>query len=280
MSPTSLTTINQIQANLTTYFRLFAGLPGITFVDEDVTWINTAEGAPGNHILQARLARESADQRIDELIGQIAHHTQQVDWYVFPTCQPVDLGERVAARGLAGGPDGTWQLVGKIGGPGGNWMVADLTDLPSAPRLADSLTGRFHIEFVDSDPMLEVWRQVSADGFGGGDLQNFYAAYARHGYGAEACSLHYIGYVEEQPVTSGTLLLDAGIAGLFDISTPEIQRRQGFGSIITWAMMKEAHRQGYQQAYVWSSNLGKGVYAGVGFVPAEIGMREYQWQKR
>jgi GNAT superfamily N-acetyltransferase len=108
---------------------------------------------------------------------------------------------------------------------------------------------------------------------------HFYAGYARHGFGKEAFSLHYIGYLDDQPVTAATLLLVDGIAGLFDISTPPDFRRQGFGSAISWRLLQEAQTHGYQQAYVWSSQLGRGVYQRVGFVPVALGMREYCWQK-
>ncbi len=45
-------------------------------------------------------------------------------------------------------------------------------------------------------------------------------------------------------------------------------------------MMQAAQGRGYTQAYVWSSELGKGVYQRVGFGSVALGMREYQWQKR
>jgi hypothetical protein len=199
-----------------------------------------------------------------------------MDWFVFPGCQPAGLGERLAARGLAGGPDGAWTLVGKIGGPGGNWLIADLTALPPAPPVASN----FHIEYVRDLQMLEEWRQILSAGFGGGDYQNLYDAYARHGFGPEAFSLHYIGYLGDEPVTSSTLLLAGGIAGLYDISTPPALRRQGFGSAISWAMLHEAQKRGYRDAFIWSSNLGKGVYSKVGGVFTDFGVREYQWQKR
>ena len=274
-------TVNQIQANLIAYFRVFAGLPGVTFTDAaDITW---NIGGPGPHILRARLADQTADAQIDDLIHHIGQATTAVDWFVFPSCQPTDLGERVAARGLAGGPDGNWQLVGKSGGPGGNWLTADLTTLAGAPLVSD----RFQVKQVVDDQMLAEWLVVSLIGFGGKppppeqrSTNYFYAGYQRHGYGADASSLHYIGYLDETPVTAGTLLLAGGIAGLFDISTPPAYRRQGFGSAITWAMMQAAQERGYTQAYVWSSELGKGVYQRVGFGPVALGMREYQWQKR
>jgi GNAT superfamily N-acetyltransferase len=265
-----------MQANLIAYFRLFAGLPGITFVEEDVTWLVSAKGEPGNHILRAQLPDDALDRRIGEIISQIGQYTDHIDWLVFPGCQPADLGKRLEAHGMKGGPDGAWMLVGKIGGPGGTWMLADLTSLPGAPVVA----GNFHIEYVGNNKMLEVWVQASSAGFGGGDYQRFYDAYARHGFGPDAFSLHYIGYLDDQPVTSSTLLLAGGIASIYDVSTPPALRRQGFGSAITWAMLQEARKRGYQDAWIWSSPLGKSVYSKLGFVAADFGIREYQWQKR
>jgi predicted acetyltransferase len=86
--------------------------------------------------------------------------------------------------------------------------------------------------------------------------------------------------LDDQPVTSSTLLLAGGIAGIYDVSTPAPLRRQGFGSAITWAMLQEARKRGYDYVYIWSSPMGKSVYSKVGFVAADFGIREYQWQKR
>ena len=267
--------VNQIQENVIAYFRIFAGLPGITFVeDAEMIW---NVGGPGAFILRTRLPANVAEQRIDEIIGKIGQSIAQsadvIDWFVFPSCQPADLGERVAARGLAGEPHGEWTLIGKIGGPGGDWLLADLPSLSQPPRVAEP----FHVVPVENEQMLETWRQATSAGFGGSDYQPFYAAYARHGFAADAISLHYIGYRGDQPVTSGTLLLAGGIPGLFGISTPPAFRRQGFGSAISWAMLQEMQKRGYMHAYVWSSPMGKTVYRGVGFVPIALGIREYSW---
>ena len=127
--------------------------------------------------------------------------------------------------------------------------------------------------------MLEEWKQVSAEGFGG-DFQIFYDAYARHGFGPDAFSLHYIGYLNDELVTSSTLLLAGGIAGIYDVSTPPSFRRQGFGGAITFAAMQEAQNRGYQYAWIWSSPMGKSLYRKLSFVAADFGIREYRWQKR
>ncbi len=251
-----------MQENLIAYFHIFAGLPGTTFVDEDVTWFVSAKDEPGNHVLRTCISGNSIDRRIDEIIAQFSQYTDQIDWLVFPSCQPADLGKRLEARGMKAGL-------------GGTWMLADLTAaLPSTPSVPDN----FHIGHVSDTTMLEVWKQISSEGFGG-DTQIHYDAYARHGFEPDACSLHYIGYLDDQPVTSSTLLAAGGIASVYDVSTPPALRRQGFGGAITFATLQEARQRGYQSAWIWSSQMGKSVYRKLGFVAADFGVREYQWRK-
>ena len=70
-----------------------------------------------------------------------------------------------------------------------------------------------------------------------------------------------------------------GIASVYDVSTPPALRRRGFGGAITFATLQEARRQGYDYAWIWSSQMGKSVYSKLGFVAADFGVREYQWRK-
>ena len=271
-----LEAVRRVQANLIAYFRLFEGLPDVHFTEtDDATWIVADFGAPGNHILRAQFSDESADRRIDEVISEVGQLANKIDWYVFPGSSPDDLGARLAGRGKAGGPDGTWGLIGEIGGPGGNWMIADLTTLGDVPATPDA----FHIEQVRNAAMLEQWRAVSAAGFGAGDLHIFYDAYARHGFGEDPIVTHYIGFLDEQPVTSSTLLVAGGSASVYNVSTPQEYRRQGFGSAVTYICMQEALRRGYQDTWIWSSDQGKSVYSKLGYVPVDFGMREYQWTR-
>jgi GNAT superfamily N-acetyltransferase len=262
--------VHRIQQNFIADFRLFAGLPGIAFAEGDITWVASRGGLPGNMVLRTQLPSAGIGEQIDEIIHLISQHTDQFDWLVFPSCQPSDLGRKLAARGFANGP-------------GGTWMLADLTALPAAP----AVSSRFRVELVRDEPMLAAWRQATAAGFGQNLEQfekledhPFYAAYLRHGFGPDAHSHQYIGYLDDEAVTSGTLLLAGGIAGLFDISTPPAYRRQGFGSAISWVMLQAARQHGCSEAYVWSSRMGRGDYQGIGCVPHEIGVREYCWQKR
>lgn len=278
------------QDNLIAYHRLFAGVAGIDFVEKaDIVWNATKGGdAPGNQILRARFGPDTAEQGIEAAVRQIGRGADRFDWTVFPACTPADLKQRVEAYGRAGGPDGAWELHGEIGGMGGTWMLMDLEDLAPTHPLPNGL----RIERVLDDGQLEVWRQTSCDGFGGGPYDNFYAAYRRHGYGAAACALHYVGYLEGvgylkgvgyldgRPVNSSTLVLTQGMAGIYNVSTPPAHRRRGYGAAITWHMLDEARARGHRDAFVWSSPMGKNAYQSLGFAIYDFGMREYQWRRR
>ena len=250
--------IRQIQQNFITYLRLFAGLPGIRFGDEDVTWfINDNGGSPGNMVLGTQLPAETADQELDRLLHHIGQPAEPIHWLRFPACRPADLGQRLEARG--------W-----VSDPGATWMTASLAAFADAP----TTPGSFTVQQVVDNAMLEEWKQLSSAGFEM-DIQIYYDAYARHGFGPAARSLHFIGYQGTQSVTSATLVLSAGIAGIYDISTPPAFRRRGYGRAITAFTMQEAVRHGYPMAWLMASDEGKSVYRSLGFVEEDLGIREY-----
>ena len=254
--------IEQIQNNFISYFRLFAGLPGVTFVEGDATWFCNGPGdGPGNYILRTQFAGDRADQEIDRLLARIGEQAKYVDWMVFPTCLPADLRRRLEVRGISGHRAGTW-------------MTAGLTQLPESPGVPHGFT----IRWVQNDAELWVWKLAQDAGFGC-DEQLYYDAYTRDGYGTQAAARHYVGFQDGRPVTSGTLLMSDGIASIYNVSTPPELRRRGYGSAITAHMMGEAIGCGYRLAWIWASDAGKGVYARLGFVEEDFGIREHTWQR-
>jgi GNAT superfamily N-acetyltransferase len=251
----------RIQENLIAYMLLFAGLPDITIYDEESFWMVCDGHAPGSSILRARWTDEHVEEQIDHLFERVGQYLDQIGWLVFPGDQPVDLGQRLEARGMPGGR-------------AGNWLWADLT----APGSDLTLPDNFRIEQVRDDCMMAEWTQLSEAGFGS-DVAVFYDAYARHGYGRDAFSLHYIGYLDATPVTSATLLDAGNTATIYDVSTPPAFRGQGTGSAITHALMCEIRNRGYADTWIWASDMAKSVYQKLGYVTADFGIREHTWHK-
>jgi ribosomal protein S18 acetylase RimI-like enzyme len=255
-------TSRQIQENLIAYMRLFDGLPEMhTVDDETLYWFISKRPAPGNIILRTRWSDDGIEEHIDALFEQIGQQIDEIGWMVFPGDQPADLGKRLEARGMAGGS-------------GGNWLWSDLTTLGVSPTVAKT----FHIERVSDDAMMGEWLHASEAGFGI-ESSCFYDAYARHGYGTDAFSLHYIGYLDDTPVTSATLLDAGGGATIYDLSTPQAFRGRGFGGALTHALMSEIRKRGYNDTWIWSSDMAQSLYRKLGFVDADFGLREYRWHK-
>jgi len=251
----------RIQQNLIAYMRLFAGLPGVVCVDDGSFWLIYDRGAPGSMILRASWTPDPIEPQIDALYAQIEQHTDGIDWMVFPEDRPHDLGRRLEARGMPGGPAGIW-------------LWADLSGMTAPP----AASAGFHIEQVRDDRRMALWTELSSAGFEE-DESIFHLAYARHGYGQDAFSLHYIGYLDDVPVTSATLLDAGGWATIYDLSTPPAHRMQGFGGAMTRALMHETRRRGYDDTWIWSSNMAKPLYQSLGYVDADFGIREHTWTR-
>ena len=269
-------TPHMVQANFIAYLRHFAELPGITFVEEEhITWI-TSNGEPGSQIVQTQFTPETAAERIRETLRQVGRHTDSVDWMLWPSDLPADIGHVFAELGTAYAANGEWMLYGNIGEQPGTWLVIDFN------LLADQIpvSADFRVEQVSCPEQFAVWVDVNANGFGKSDYSAFREAYVRQGFGEDADATHYVGFLHDQPVTSSTLLIAGGSASVYNVSTPVEHRGNGFGSAITHATLLAARERGYTSSWIWASQMATSVYQKLGFVVTDFGIREYQWKKR
>jgi GNAT superfamily N-acetyltransferase len=253
--------IDQIQVNLLSSFQLFIGQPGVHHGTGEADWFVSTNPAPGNQVIRTQITGDNIEERIDQVLAEVGTHADSIDWLIFPSCQPHDLGERLAARGMRSSL-------------GGSWMLADLAAIP-----AYTLPLGVRIKLVCDTDMLATWAEVSAAGFGI-DTQEFFTAYARYPLAPDADKLHFIAFLNDMPVSSSTLLFTGGIPGLYDISTPPALRGNGYATAVIMAMLQEAQRRGYAVAWLWASQLGEPVYRRLGFVGHDFGVREYRWMRR
>ena len=246
-----------MRTNFAAYFRQFAGLPNTIYHETpEQTWFVTP-GAPGSFLLAITLDPATAQAQIEAMMAQWHSHGRVMLWLVAPDCQPPDLPSLLERLGL-------------YANPGDQWMLADLAQRPlSLPSLPT-----FTVRLVTTPAELRLWRDLSQDGFQATPAiaQIYHDAYAQHPLTPTAPSHHYIGYAGAEPVTSGTLLLAEGMAGVYDLSTPPQFRRQGYGRALLAHMMAVAQQAGYDHAWLAASAMGVALYEQMGFV------RQYQPQ--
>lgn len=82
----------QIQENLMAYLPLFAGLPGTTLSGAESFWFVSNTSAPGNMILRTHFEASCTEERIDAMLEQIGQYSDQIDWLIFRTTNPLILG--------------------------------------------------------------------------------------------------------------------------------------------------------------------------------------------
>ena len=240
--------LKAIQQNFIEYFRPFQTLPNAVWhEDNDTTWI-VVHGAPGNHVLSVNLT-DNVDAHLQALLIEHEKVTGFMRWLPTACDTPTDLANRLEQLGL------------KRNNQGEPVMVADLRMMPAIPK-AD-----VEIIQVSTEAELREWQHATGDGFGSGfEFAAIWGnTYLKKGLEPNNPFMHFTGYVNNKPVTSVSLLLAGGIAGIYDVSTIPAYRKRGLGRTITQHAMRIAAQRGYEIAYLRSSHEGFNVYRSLGF---------------
>lgn len=238
------------RANYRAYFRHLLNDSGVAFhADERLTWL--ASGLPAdflNEVFEFDLPAEQADAAIDRLLTHYRALDVPNAWLLWPGSQPSDLGARLEQRGLGFDDDSPL-------------MVLDFADFNPPPA-------QFEISRVEDEPALREWVHPVAISFGLDDerVREFYfAGHLRQGFGDDAPLQRFAIRQGGAVVATCSLSYDAGVAGIYDVTTlPEV-RGQGAGSAVTAAALHYAQQRGYRYAALQSSHMGEHVYERLGF---------------
>ena len=245
-----------VEANFTEEMAIFGRyLPGAELHDEEETqWFITGLPSSGfNGVLRTHFKTGTAndiDKKIDVMLSYFKARQVPMHWAVSQATQPANLGTYLQAHGLTFTGDNTE-------------MVLDLLvmneNLPTHPALT--------ITEVDDLEMLKLWRHVSDNGFesSGDHAKVYYEAYINMGLGPHLPWHHYIGWLYKEPVAASSLLLYAGVAGIYGVATIPKARRQGVGAAMTLMPLRKARSLGYRIAILSPSDLGLGTYRRIGF---------------
>lgn len=250
--------IEAIEGNVSSCFYCLArGSNRITFHDDaDVKWFVSGVPFPLlNGASSAKLDPESADRRIDEILGEFQAAQVPMLWWTGPATRPQDIGSRLIARGLT-----------KAGDPPG--MAMDLMELDADEVPPEGVT----IKRLNSDDMLEEYKHVLLQGFGAGIavfvdfiVDVYYDIYKKTGYGEGGDVQNYLAYLEGAPVGACTVVYGAGVAGIYNVATVEEARGRGIGRAVTLRPLLDARERGYRVGVLESSELGYNVYKRLGF---------------
>lgn len=229
-------------------------LPGGELHEEpDMYWFFT--GRSGfNGVLRTSINsfdKHAIDARISEILAYFQERNVQIGWPVGPLAQPANLASHLEAHGL-------------VHRSSHFPMALDL--LTRWGQVNIHVPGLSIEEVVDYDT-LQLWRALVVTGFESSEEigQTYYEAYSRAGFGDGYPWHHYIAWLHDRPVAIGSLLLHAGVAGLYGITTHQDVRRKGIGTAVTTYLLHEAQRLGFRIAILSPSDMGITIYRRLGF---------------
>ncbi len=249
LSPPALA--RAIETNLHAQFLSWGGWRGAEVRDEGDLLLLSTPTSIGmfNGAFRLGLAPERADSRLIATLAYFAGRGAGMFWQVGPGTTPPDVPARLRRLGAR-------QFDDAYG------MALRLEEFAVPGPAPDGL----RIERVRDDRTLADYVAAMCQGFGSPASVHdaFLDLYRCLGYADDAPSLHFVGYLDGQPVASSTLQ-HGGVAGIYNVATVPARRGRGFGTALTVAAVCEAQRLGYRAAILHASAQGRGIYRRLGF---------------
>lgn len=230
---------------------ILAQAGGYELHDHDgLRWFHT--GAPeayANAVLVTDLADDEADAVIDATLGELRGRGVPFLWWVFPSSRPVDLADRLAARGLVA--DSPWPAM----------------TVPTDRLIAPAQVGGLEIRRVFGEPdfrrYLDTFGPILAPSEA---FRTVFATGARGiGFAPDAPEVHFLGLLDDEPVGTASLLTAGGAAGIYNITTVERARGRGIGSALTACAVHVGRERGMKVATLQASTMGRPIYERLGF---------------
>lgn len=253
-----------IEANMVGYYREIVSRWPQVAVHDEAHWLWTISDIPYrlfNFVLRPQFPVDEAEAFIDASIERCKAHGVATVWKLAPTALPVDLGDRLLAKGFT--------LQHDIPA-----MALDLTDWKVQPISTPGLV----VQKVNDAETAAIWSRVLAEVYSfPAVVEGAFAELATVYSGAGDWPVHnYLAYLDNKAVACATVFLKDGTAGIYNVGTLEHARGKGVGQAITSAPLRAAQAEGCWLSSLQSTRIGFPLYQRIGYKPY-FHYRYYGW---
>jgi ribosomal protein S18 acetylase RimI-like enzyme len=233
------------------FYRAAARFPWAA-VQDDGDVIHGTTGIPMeifNGATCARFESETADARIETILGPFRAQRIDMSWMVGSTSTPDDLIARLAAHGLV--LDEELPVLG---------MTLDAWR-PEPPRPG------IELEWVTDRAAFDEASRVMFAGFGMPEsiFDAFADRFSMTVLGPDASQRIVIARIEGRPVSTALGFVLGGVLGVYNVATMPEEQRRGGATAATRAVIDDAIARGATAAILQSSEAGRKVYERIGF---------------
>ena len=219
-------------------------------IDPDLVWTITGIPIAGfNRVMGARLAAETVDDRVVELLDLYRRRGSSVSWWLDPETEPADLAARLGRHGLMADPVET---------PA---MALDLADAPAfVPEGID-------VRLVEDADGMRTANAVAAAGFGSpeGLADAIVERLLPVGLSDAGPLRIVVASLDGRPVGTAFAFVAGEVAAVYNVATAPDARGRGVGGAVTVAVCRAAAERGARVAVLESSPMGHSLYRRLGF---------------
>lgn len=185
---------------------------------------------------------------VQDILEYFKNHQLPMMWFLSPKGRK--LAQILRDVGLE---EASMQVLG---------MVLDLKSI-NHKKMAEKTTS-YDIRpasTVDADVFADIFLEsFEVRSFLRKDMRIFAKNFLAHPH-----STNFIGYLDEKPVTTVSVVYDAGVAGVYNVATLPEARGKGFAHAAMAKVIEDILANGYQYSILHATPMGKGVYTKLGY---------------
>ena len=203
-----------------------------------------------NAVWNSHVPSEVVVKKIKENITFFEKRQVPFLWIIGPSSSPKNMGELLIKNGF---------IVEKQPG-----MAHNLKNLGGEREILNKVD----IVKVENAETLKIWNDVVLTGFEMPKelLSDFFnKAFSFMLLNDTPSASAFLAYYNGNPVATSVVCYEAGVAGIYNVTTLEEARGKGIGTAVTLAPLYEAKKLGYEIAVLNSSDMALNIYKQMGF---------------